>query len=108
MPVENHDGPLLAAGQAFQAPEQIDLLARVQLLAEAARLAEHRRLAKNKRPRTPLVDPAQRVPDSYPDSGQERGAAVRIVVRTLTPPGHTSRTAAATRSTMKPPPCSSA
>src|SRR5260370_29790641 len=90
--VKNHDGTLLAAGQSFHAPKQIDLLARVQLLAEAARLAEHRRLAKNKRPRGPLVDPAQRVPDSCPDAGHERGPGMRIVEPDGAPAGETSRT----------------
>src|SRR5258706_9946334 len=92
MAVENHDGPFLAAGQALQPPEQIDLLARVQLLAEPARLAERRRIAKDKRPRGPLVDSAQRIPHSDPDSGQERGSGVRILEGNGASPCETSRT----------------
>src|SRR6267142_5911109 len=65
MAVENHDGPLLAAGQALQPPEQIDLLARVQLLAEAARLAERRRIAKDKRTRGPLDRKSTRLNSSH-------------------------------------------
>src|SRR5207249_8293482 len=65
--VKNHDGSPVAAGEALQAPEQVDLFARVQLLAEAARFAERRRLAEDERPRRPFVDAAHGVPDS----GQE-------------------------------------
>src|SRR5439155_4755526 len=87
MAVQNHDGSPVAASQALQAPEQVDLFARVLLLAEAARLAERRRLAEDERPRCPLVDPAHGVPDS----GHERDAGMRILVRDGATAGETSR-----------------
>src|SRR5204862_2467153 len=87
MAVQNHDGSPVAASQALQAPEQVDLLARVQLLAEAARLAERRRLAEDERPRRPFVDPAHRVPDP----GQERDGGMRVLVAHGASAGETAR-----------------
>ena len=62
MPVKNHDGPALSARQALQPAKQVDFLRDVQLLTEAAGLMEGGRLAKDERTGSPLVDPAEQIP----------------------------------------------